>query len=65
MKWHPDDHRPDWRDDGAGTVYCAECGHHAQTFACTTCGKIADESVIGHGSLGTGTHYPVRPKGQE
>ena len=65
MNWHPTDHRPDWRDNGAG-VYCAECGHQALRFLCEQCDELADEATIGHGSFSQGgTHYPVRPKGQE
>ncbi len=62
MKWHDnDDHHPVWVERGG--VACDTCGHVAESFACTSCGKIADESVIGHGSLDRPeTHYPTRPE---
>ncbi len=60
--YHPKDHRPEWRNRGAG-VYCHTCDHQAARFLCTTCDEIADESTVGHGSFSSGgTHHPTRPK---
>ena len=58
--FHPEsDHRPEWRIRGDRT-WCVECSYYAVVFACSTCGQVADESVIGHGSFGQGSHFPTR-----
>lgn len=35
---------------------CRICGNAPLPVRCVNCGKVEDESVISHGSLGSGLH---------
>ena len=60
--FHDDrDHQPDWADS-YHAVRCRICDHQAAQFRCDVCGRQADESVMGHVTFRTGSHYPI-PRG--